>query len=119
VENPKALFKVADKVKVKVIEVKEGKISLSIKALKENPWLEASATYKKDQAVRAIVIKFNKHGALASIEEGVAGLVHVSEFGSEEKLKQTLELGKIYDFKITLFEPKDQRMTLSYVGEKA
>lgn len=119
VENPKALFKVADKVKVKVIEVKEGKISLSIKALKENPWLEASASYKKDQTVRAIVIKFNKHGALASIEEGVAGLVHVSEFGSEEKLRQTLELGKIYDFKITLFEPKDQRMTLSYVGEKA
>ena len=118
VENPKALFKVGDKVKVKVIEVKEGKISLSIKALKENPWLEASASYKKDQTVRAIVIKFNKHGALASIEEGVAGLVHVSEFGSEEKLRQTLELGKIYDFKITLFEPKDQRMTLSYVGEK-
>jgi small subunit ribosomal protein S1 len=118
VENPKALFKVGDKVKVKVIEVKEGKISLSIKALKENPWVEAAASYKKDQAVRAIVIKFNKHGALASIEEGVAGLVHVSEFGSEEKLKQTLELGKIYDFKITLFEPKDQRMTLSYVGEK-
>jgi len=118
VENPKALFKVGDKIKVKVIEVKEGKISLSIKALKENPWFEAAKTYKKDQDVRAIVIKFNKHGALASIEEGVAGLVHVSEFGSEEKLKQTLELGKIYDFKITLFEPKDQRMTLSYVGEK-
>lgn len=118
VENPKALFKVADKVRVKVIEVKDGKISLSIKALKENPWVEASRNYKKDQQVRAIVIKFNKHGALASIEEGVAGLVHVSEFGSEEKLRQTLELGKIYDFKITLFEPKDQRMTLSYVGEK-
>ena len=118
VENPKALFKVADKVRVKVIEVKDGKISLSMKALKENPWVEASKSYKKDQQVRAIVIKFNKHGALASIEEGVAGLVHVSEFGSEEKLRATLELGKIYDFKITLFEPKDQRMTLSYVGEK-
>lgn len=118
VENPKTLFKVGDKIKVKVIEVKDGKISLSIKALKENPWTEAGKKYKKDQQVRAIVIKFNKHGALASIEEGVAGLVHVSEFGSEEKLRQTIELGKIYDFKITLFEPKDQRMTLSYVGEK-
>ena len=37
---------------------------------------------------------------------------------TEEKLRATLELGKIYDFKITLFEPKDQRMTLSYAGEK-
>ena len=103
---------------IKIIEIKDGKISLSIKALKENPWNDAEKKYKKDDVVEGVVIKFNKHGALASIAEGVAGLVHVSEFGSEEKLRQTLELGKIYDFKITLFEPKDQRMTLSYVGEK-
>ena len=63
-------------------------------------------------------IKFNKYGALASIEEGVAGLVHVSEFGSEEKLRSTLELGKTYPFTITLFEPKDQRMTLSFSTTK-
>ena len=35
-----------------------------------------------------VVIKFNRHGALVSIEEGVAGLVHVSEFGSDEKLRE-------------------------------
>ena len=61
-----------------------------------------------------VVIKFNKHGALVSIEEGVAGLVHVSEFSTEQKLRETLELGKTYKFKITFFEPKDQKMTLSY-----
>jgi small subunit ribosomal protein S1 len=64
--------------------------------------------------VKGVVIKFNKYGALASIEEGVAGLVHVSEFGTEEKLKKAMELGKVYPFTITLFEPKDQRMTLSF-----
>jgi len=115
VENPKLLYKVADKVKVKVIEVKDGKISLSIKALKANPWVEASKKYKKDQVVKAVVIKFNKHGALASIEEGVAGLVHVSEFGSEDKLRAKLELGKTYPFKITLFDAKEQKMALSFV----
>ncbi len=118
VEDPRALFKVGDKVKVKVIEVKEGKISLSIKALKENPWVEASKKYKKDDQVQAVVIKFNRHGALASIEEGVAGLVHVSDFGSEDKLRSSLELGKSYPFKITLFDPKDQKMALSFAGEK-
>lgn len=118
VEDPRQLFKVGDKVKVKVIEVKDGKISLSIKALKENPWVEASKKYKKDDAVTAVVIKFNRHGALASIEEGVAGLVHVSDFGSEDKLRSTLELGKSYPFKITLFDPKDQKMALSFAGEK-
>ena len=118
VDNPRSRFKTGDSVKVKVIEIKSGKISLSIKALKPNPWVEAANKYHKDDVVKAVIIKFNKHGALGSIEEGVAGLVHISEFGSEEKLRSTLELGKTYDFKITLFEPKEQKMTLSYTGEK-
>ncbi|HYF10652.1 MAG TPA: S1 RNA-binding domain-containing protein, partial [Candidatus Paceibacterota bacterium] len=115
VEDPRAHFKVGDKVKVKVIDVKDSKISLSVKALKANPWKEAGEKYKKDDTVEGVIIKYNKHGALASIEEGVAGLVHVSEFGSDEKLKAALELGKNYSFKITFFEPKEQKMTLSYV----
>lgn len=114
VDNPRALYKQGDKVKVRVIEVKDDKISLSIKQLKENPWVLATNKYQKDQMVEGVVIKFNKHGALASIEEGVAGLVHISEFESEQKLKETLSLGGVYKFKITLFEPASQRMTLSY-----
>jgi len=118
VDDPKRFVRVGEKVRAKVIEVKEGKISLSIKALKPNPWTEASKKYEKGQEVNGVVIKFNKHGALVSIEEGVAGLVHVSEFGNEGALREKLELGKTYKFTITLFEPKDQRMTLSYKEEK-
>lgn len=114
VEDPRQFVKVGDMTRVKVIEVKEDKVSLSIKALKPNPWEEASKKYKKGDTVTAVIIKYNKHGALASIEEGVAGLVHISEFESEEKLREALELGKTYDFAITLFEPHEQRMTLSH-----
>jgi small subunit ribosomal protein S1 len=114
VENTRSMYKVGDKVQVKVIEVKDDKISLSIKQLRENPWVAAASKYKKDQEVQGVIIKYNKHGALASIEEGVAGLVHISEFESEEDLKNNLSLGQSYPFTITLFEPKDQRMTLSY-----
>jgi small subunit ribosomal protein S1 len=118
VENPKTMFKIGEKVKVKVIEIKDDKISLSIKALKENPWREAEKKYKKDDLVQGVIIKYNKHGALASIEEGVAGLIHVSEFGSEDKLREKLEMGKTYNFKITLFDPKEQKMALSFVEKK-
>ena len=118
VDNPKMIFHIGEKIRVKIIEIKDGKISLSIKALKENPWNEAENKYKKDEIVEAVVIKFNKHGALASIEEGIAGLVHISDFGSEEKLREKLELGKRYTFKITLFEPKEQKMTLSFVEKE-
>ncbi|KKU78310.1 MAG: RNA binding S1 domain protein [Parcubacteria group bacterium GW2011_GWA2_47_64] len=118
VEDPRKLYKVGDKVKVKIIEIKENKISLSIKALKLNPWIEAGTKYKKDDVVKGVVIKFNKHGALASIEEGVSGLVHISDFGSEDKLRRNLELGKTYTFKITIFDAKEQKMALSFAGEK-
>ena len=114
VDDTRSRFKVGDPVKVKVIEVKDDKISLSIKQLKENPWVQAGKKYQKDQEVPGVIIKYNKHGALASIEEGVAGLVHISEFTSEEELRNTLSLGQSYNFTITLFEPKDQRMTLSF-----
>ena len=112
VENPKTRYKAGEPVKVKVIEVKDDKISLSIKALVDDPWKAAAAKYRKDQKVDAVIIKYTKHGALASIEEGVAGLVHISEFASEQDLRSKLELGKVYPFTITFFEPKDRRMTL-------
>ncbi|MEA2112454.1 MAG: S1 RNA-binding domain-containing protein [Patescibacteria group bacterium] len=116
VKDPKTLFKPGDKIQVKIIEIENGKISLSIKALTENPWKRASGKYKKGDEVSGVIIKFNKHGALASIEEGVAGLVHVSEFENEEKLRETLEIGKSYSFKINIFEPDSQKMTLSFIS---
>ena len=118
VDDVRKLFKVGDRVKARIIEIKDGKISLSIKALKSNPWKNAANQFKKDEIVAGVVIRINKHGALVSIQEGVSGLVHNSDFKTEEELKKNLELGKSYQFKITVFEPKDQRMALSFQGER-
>lgn len=117
VEDPRSLFKLKDTVKAKIIDIKDGKISLSIKALKDNPWNTLEKPLKKGDVIKGVVLKYNKHGALVSIKEGVAGLVHNSTFGSEEKLKEALEIGKLYSFTVTLFEPKEQRMTL-VLGEQ-
>lgn len=119
VEDPKNRYKVGEKVRVQVIEVKDGKVSLSIKALIEDPWKSASDKYKKGDKVDAVIIKYNKHGALASIEEGVAGLVHVSEFGGSEQLREKLSLGSSYPFTITLFDPNEHKMTLSFTDGTA
>jgi len=118
VDDPRKLYKIGDKTKARIIEIKEGKVSLSIKALKENPWIRVEGKYKVGDVVSGVVIKHNKHGALVAIEEGVAGLVHISDFENEEKLRGGLELGKTYSFKITLFNPAEQRMTLSFQGDK-
>lgn len=115
VDDTRSRFKIGDKIKAKIIEIKEGKVSLSIKALRENPWKEFETTLKKGDIVQGVVIKYNKHGALISIKEGVAGLIHNSSIGGEQRLRERLTLGKTYDFQVTLFEPKDQRMTLVYM----
>ena len=117
VENLREMFHPGDKIKAKIIEVKDDKVSLSLKALKRNPWLDAESKYKKGEVVKGVVIRHNKHGALVSIEEGVAGLVHISEFATEDELRQKLELGKTYTFTINVFDPKNQKMTL-FFGEK-
>ncbi len=117
VEDPRNLFKVGEAVRAKVIEIKDGKVSLSIKALKENPWTEFEGKLKKGDIIKGVIIKYNKHGALVSIKEGVAGLVHNSTLGGELKLRGKLELGKNYNFQITLFEPKEHKMTLVYLEQ--
>ncbi len=114
VENPRDRYKIGDAIQAKIIEIKDGKISLSIKALKPNPWTTAEGKYKKGDKVSGVVIKYNKHGALVSIEEGVAGLVHISEFGGEDAMRKQLELGKSYSFTINLFDAKSQKMTMSF-----
>ena len=118
VEDPRQMFKLKDKVKAKIIDIKEGKISLSIKALKDNPWKGFEGSLKRGDVVKGVVIKYNKHGALVSIKEGVAGLVHNSTFGSEEKLREALQLGRTYPLTETLFEPKEQRLTLVFGEQK-
>ncbi len=117
VENPSDMFKVGQKITAQVINIADGKISLSIKSLKPNPWNEVKEKYHVSDIVKGVVIKFNRHGALVSIEEGIAGLVHISKFKSEQDMKEKLELGKTYPFQILIFEPKDHRLILNYVGE--
>ena len=117
VENPAERFKIGDKAKAKIIGIEAGRISLSVKALLPNPWDLVKDKYKKGDIVQGKVLRFNRYGSLVSIEEGVAGLCHISEFGSDKLMKDKLEIGLSYPFQITLFESKDRRLTLSYLGD--
>lgn len=116
VENPENLYAIGDKVTVQVIDVTPDKVSLSIKALSDSPWKTAEKKYEKDMEVKAVVIRYNEHGALVSVEEGVAGLVHVSDFEDMADLREKLSLGMTYDFRINAFDATKEKMTLSLVN---
>lgn len=113
IDNPSEIVKIGDKVKAKIIEIADGtRISLSLKALKKDPWENIDEKFKKDDVVEGKVTKFNPFGAFIEIGPKIQGLVHISEFGTRTKMEQKLKIGKKYQFKVAQVEPKDHRMTL-------
>ncbi len=113
VQDPHDVVKVGDKVQAKVVDITpDGRISLSLKALKDDPWGKISAKFKLDDIVKGVVSKLNNYGALIKLEEGVQGLVHISQFDSQEAMTTKLEEGKEYDFAILQVSPKERRIAL-------
>ncbi|MBI2055983.1 MAG: S1 RNA-binding domain-containing protein [Candidatus Sungbacteria bacterium] len=118
IENPREVLKVGDKMQAKIIDVQGDKVSLSLKQLKEDPWTKFAEQFKKGDLIKGKVTKFNPYGAFISLDSQIQGLVHISEFGTEAKMKEEIELGKEYEFKVLLIDPKDHRMSLGVVREK-
>jgi small subunit ribosomal protein S1 len=121
VDDPRSILKPGDKVKAKIIDIQGDKISLSLKQLKEDPWLKVSEKYHKGDTVHGKVTKFNPFGAFVELESGasngIQGLLHISEFGTEAKMREELELLKAYEFKILMVDAKDHKMSLGIMRE--
>ncbi len=115
IENPKEIVKIGDAVKAKIIEIKEGRVSLSLKVLKPNPWDTIGEKYQAGQELTGIVTRFNPFGAFIGLDQDIQGLIHVSEFGSVEEMKKQIELGKQYQFRIELMKPQEKRIILKMV----
>lgn len=118
IENPRDVLSAGDKVKAKIIDIQGDKVSLSLKQLKEDPWKKISEKYHKGDTLKGRVTKFNPFGAFVEIEAGIQGLVHISEFGTESKMKEELALGNEYQFKVLLIDPVEHRMSLGMIREK-
>ena len=112
IENPTDIVKVKEKVKAKIISISDDKVSLSLKALKQDPWAEIEEKYKKGDIVKGKVSKFNPYGAFVQIADKIQGLCHISEFGTRSKMESSLEVGKEYNFQILSIEPAEHRMSL-------
>lgn len=112
VENPKDVVKVDDVIKARIVDIKDGKISLSLKALKSDPWLVVATKYAEGQEVMGKVYMFNPFGAIINIDETYQGYVHVTEFGSAEEMRKHLTVGKEYPFVIENVKPAERKIAL-------
>jgi small subunit ribosomal protein S1 len=112
VENPHDVLKEGEKIKAQIIKIENGKVFLSLKALKKDPWKEIQKNYQEGDVIKGFVSKFISFGAFVEIEGGVQGLCHISEFQTREKMEEVLEIGKTYDFKILSINASDHRLSL-------
>lgn len=115
IENPKDIVRVGQKVQAKVISIDKGRVSLSIKQLQSDPWLEAVKKYQIGQTVEGAVTKIMPFGVFVELDKDIAGLCHILEL-SHETVKNPEELlkpGERKSFKIISIEPADHRLGLS------
>ncbi len=115
IENPRDIVKVGQKVTAKVISIDKGRVSLSIKQLQTDPWLDAVKKYQIGQVVKGKVAKVMPYGVFVELDENIQGLVHIMEL-SHEAVKNPdafIKAGEEKDFKIISIEPAEHRLGLS------
>jgi len=112
IDNPKELVKVNDELKARIIDIKEGRVFLSLKALKTDPWLTIGDRFKTGETVQGRVYKFNPFGAVVALDDNFQGLVHISEFGGQEEMKKAISVGESYPFVIDAVKPDEKRIVL-------
>lgn len=126
VDNPKEVLHSGEKIKAKIINLDPaaGRIFLSLKALKDDPWLKAEEKYQVGSKVKGKVIKVRQNGAFVELAgdpekspvgdngTGIIGLLPASELGGKTPA-EAVEAGKEYDMAIVSIDTKEHKMTLT------
>ena len=122
IDDPREMIKTGDRVEAKIIGIEETRISLSMKALKQDPWVSVLEKYKVGDIVPGKVDKINHFGAFVYLDKDIHGLAHVSEFQEVypgKKIEEVFKEGETYTWNILSIEPKSHRMGLLPVKEGA
>jgi len=119
VNHPSELLKVGDSVEVKVLklDLETKKINLGIKQTHVDPWTMVESKFKVEQIVDGKVTNVKKFGAFVELEEGIEGLIHISDLSWTKRLNHANEMLKTGDpvkVKIIEINPAEKKIALSY-----
>ncbi len=89
ITHPKEYLRIGDEVKVKIltIDTEKGRVSIGMKQLKTDPWLKIDEKYPAGTKVKGKVVGIVEYGAFVELEQGLEGLLHVSEMSWDKKFK--------------------------------
>ena len=117
IDDPSAVLKVGDVVTVRVtgIDKEKKKISLSYRKVEDNPWYNIESRYSVGDVVTGTVLRMVPFGVFVELEEGVEGLVHISQISSVRigRPEEVLKVGQKVDMKIMEINPELKKISLS------
>ena len=117
VKHPSEVLKPGDKVRVYILSVDNDRkrIALSIKRTQSEPWSTVNERYQLGQVVEGTITQLAAFGAFARIEDGVEGLIHVSEMGDGriQHPRDVVQEGDVVKARIIRIDPARKRMGLS------
>jgi small subunit ribosomal protein S1 len=117
VSHPSKLFKVNEEIEVKVLKYDKDtdKVSLGVKQLKEDPWKTVQERYPVGARTNGRVVSTTDYGVFAELEEGVEGLIHISEMSWSKKTKhpsKILEIGDEVEVQVLNIDADAKRISL-------
>ena len=115
VDNPRNYVKVGDEVKAKIIAIDKDRLSLSLKQMQEDPWLEQVKSFKSGDVVEGKVTRITPFGAFVQISPSVEALVHVSEMSDDETVdpEKLFQLNEKKQFKVLDIDTESRKIALS------
>lgn len=117
VGHPSEMFSVGDVIKVKVLNFDRDRerVSLGLKQLSEDPWTRAEKKYTSGTVVQGKVVSLADYGAFIEVEEGIEGLIHVSEMSWTRKIRnpaKVIAVGDMVECMVLNLDTKNKRISL-------
>jgi len=117
VKHPSELFSMGDTITVKILnlDLEKERVSLGIKQLTEDPWASASEKYPPGTRISGKVVSLTDYGAFVELEEGIEGLIHVSEMSWTRKIRhpsKVVSIGEEVEAIVLDIKPESRRISL-------
>ena len=117
VKHPSELFSVGDTISVKILsfDLEKERVSLGMKQLAPDPWSVASEKYAVGSKVTGVVVSLTDYGAFVELEEGVEGLIHVSEMSWTRKVRhpsKVVSVAEEVEAVVLDIKPESRRISL-------
>jgi small subunit ribosomal protein S1 len=120
VNHPSELFQVGDEIKVKVLkfDAESERVSLGLKQIQPDPWIDASMRYPIGKRIEGKVVSLAEYGAFIELEPGIEGLIHVSEMSWTKRIKHPSKVVAVGDTVEAVVLDVDERERKISLGMK-